>query len=88
MKFVKMSLLASTKEEDAKCQTVAVKKMRQVLDEEEKKILYKEVRLKGLKGISFHGCDGLRVHSLSDFLLQIGEFNCAWRTLWISQSFS
>ena len=87
--------------EDTKCQTVVIKKMLQVLDKEEKKLFYKEIKLLNdldhpnivrLKGISFtplammleyvyfdfshFGCDGLRVHSLSDFLLQIDEFNC------------
>ena len=87
--------------EDNKFQTVVIKKMLQVLDKEEKKLFYKEVKLLNdlnhpnivrLKGISFQplammleyiyfdfkhfGCDGLRVHSLSDFLLQIDEFNC------------
>ena len=83
------------------CQTVVVKKMLQVLDQGEKKLFYKEIKLLSdlhhpnivrLKGISFQplammleyvyfnfkhfGCDGVCVHSLSDFLLQINEFNC------------
>ena len=87
--------------EDTKSQTVVVKKMLQVLDQEEKKLFYKEIKLLNdlhhpnivrLKGISLQplaimleyiyfdfkhfGCDGVRVHSLSDFLLQIDEFNC------------
>ena len=88
---------------DTKCQTVFIKKMLQVLDQEEKKLFYKDVKLLNdlhhpnivrlrLKGVSFQplamileyvyfdfkhfGHDDLRVHSFSDFLLQIDEFNC------------
>ena len=86
---------------DTKCHTVVVKKMLQVLDQEEKKLFYKEVRLLNdlqhpnivqLKGVSFQplammleyiyfdfklfGHDDLCAHSLTDFLLQIDEFNC------------
>jgi len=75
--------------------------MLQVLDQEEKKLFFKEIILLNdlhhpnivrLKGVSLQplammleyvyfdfkhfGQDDLRVHSLSDFLLQIDEFNC------------
>lgn len=75
--------------------------MLQVLDQKEKKLFYKDVKLLNdlhhpnivrLKGVSLQpiammleyvyfdfkhfGHDDLRVHSLSDFLLQIGEFKC------------
>ena len=86
---------------DTKCHTVVIKEMLQVLDQEEKKVFYKEVRLLNdlhhpnivrLKGVSAQrlammleytyfdfkhfGHDDLCVHSLTDFLPEIDEFNC------------
>lgn len=59
---------------DTKCHTVVVKKMLQVLDQEEKKLFYKEVRLLNdlqhpnivhLKGVSFKAtCYDARIHLL------------------------
>ena len=85
---------------DASCETVVVKKMLQVLDQEEKKLFFKEVELLNglqhtnivrLKGVccqplammleyvyfDFAQFDlDVRVSSLSDFLLQINDYNC------------
>lgn len=85
---------------DARCETVVVKKMLQVLDQEEKKLFFKEVELLNelqhtnivrLRGVccqplammldyvyfDFTQFDqDVRVSSLSDFLLQIDEYNC------------
>ena len=85
---------------DASCETVVVKKILQVLDQEEKKLFFKEVELLNglqhtnivrLKGVCCQPlammleyvyfdfaqfAQDVRVSSLSDFLLQIDDYNC------------